>query len=153
MSRISRLATIALLTGATALTAGAQPASAATTDAGWCHGEAVSTCIKLEVDGGNVRALATIRDVAGGTDFGVDVRWVKLQMYNRAVGRWVDVAVTTEEKFEYTYDVAATGWRTCAGQGGVAQFRAAGWYKWRNPSGAVFFDEMTTAAHGVPCAP
>ncbi|GAB3953348.1 hypothetical protein GCM10029976_093350 [Kribbella albertanoniae] len=151
MKRITRLATVALLTGAAAVTAGTQTAAA---DPGWCHGSEVTTCIKLEVEGNRARAVATARDVDGGTDFGVDVRWVELQVFNRTLNKWQKLAGTYEEGYETHFDVAASGWDDCAGHGGIMQFRAAGWYKWRvAPDGSPSYDEMTTKPFGISCAP
>ncbi len=152
MNRVSRLAVVALLTGTTALVAGTQQASAAVTDRGSCHGEIVKTCIELQVNGSEARAVATIRDEDGGTNFDVDATHAILQSRNPVTGDWENVRFHFDPGWVSTRDQVVTSSGSCGGHG-TRDFRAVGHYKWRNPAGVVVSDSMETSSQAVPCRP
>lgn len=157
MKRISRLAALAVLTAAGTVAIGAQPASAELQ--GRCdppEGEpaAVRTCINAEYSNHLIRPRGSIFDVAGGTNFDVDIDAVRLE---RKIGtEWVVVPNSTRWEIGYhDQSDGLVGWyygcKADPGPGATQTIRAAAHYKWRNPAGDPFGEWMHTAGVVIGC--
>lgn len=157
MKRISRLAAVAVMTGAATVAIGALPASAELQ--GRCdppEGEpaAVRTCINAEYSNYQIRPRGSIFDVAGGTNFDVDIDAVRLE--RKTSTGWAVIPDST--KWEIGYHLESDGligdYYSCTadpGPGDTQTIRAAAHYKWRNPSNATFGEWMHTAGVVIGC--
>lgn len=155
MARIARLATVALMTGASIFALGAQPASADTA-IGRCdppigQDAAVRTCVYMDFDNNHARSRAGIYDVDGGTNFDVDVTIVKIEV--NINGTWVnaDSGTRVEVGYQDATDTLVGSSETCTGVGRTEKLRAAARFRWRNPAGTEVYQWMHTDARTIGC--
>lgn len=157
MKRIPRLAAVAGLVGAATVAVGAQPASAELQ--GRCdppEGEpaAVRTCINAEYSNYLIRPRGSIFDVAGGTNFKVDIDAVRLE--RKTSTGWAVIDDTTRWEIGYHDDSDGLigdyyGCTADPGRDDKRTIRAAAHYRWQNPSGDPFGEWMHTAGVVISC--
>lgn len=96
-----------------------------------CTGSQVLRCayVNLDTTNNRVRAYATVRDVAGGSNYDVGVSTVWIDEYS--AGRWVERSFGSlaSDGFRTTSDSVSSDLVTCAG--GVRSYRVRMEAQWR----------------------